>query len=78
MRPLPHRVTVVARQHATARENAQQPPAHACLNDSGCGAVNMALLASAPLTQDTLFWTIDKNLDALAARLGAPFSAARR
>jgi hypothetical protein len=78
MRPLPHCAYVVARQQATARENAQPPPAHACLKDSGCGAVNMALLASAPPTQDTLLWTIDKNLDALAARLGAAFSAALR
>ncbi len=44
--------------------------------DSGCGAVDMALLASVLLTPDTLLWTIDKNLDALAARLGAAFSAA--
>jgi len=45
-------------------------------HDSGCGAVDMALLASVLLTPDTLLWTIDKNLDALAARLGVAFSAA--
>ena len=45
-------------------------------HDSACGAVDMALLASALLTPDTLLWTIDKNLDALAARLGVAFSAA--
>ena len=44
--------------------------------DSGCGAMDMALLASVLLTPDTLLWTIDKNLDALAARLGVAFSAA--
>ena len=44
--------------------------------DSGCGAVDMALLASVLLTPDTRLWTIDKNLDALAARLGVAFSAA--
>ena len=45
-------------------------------HESGCGAVDMALLASAVLTPDTLLWTTDKNLDALAARLGVAFSAA--
>ena len=44
------------------------------IQDSGCGAVDMALLASVLLTPDTRLWTIDKNLDALAARLGAAFS----
>lgn len=43
--------------------------------DSGCGAIDMALLASVLLTPDTLLWTIDKKLDALAARLGVAFSA---
>lgn len=47
-------------------------------HDSGCGAVDMALLASVLLTPDTLLWTIDKNLDALAARLGVAFSAPSR
>jgi len=45
-------------------------------HDSGCGAVDMALLASALLTPDTLLWTIDRNLEALASRLGVAFSAA--
>ena len=44
-------------------------------HDSGCGAIDMALLASVLLTPDTLLWTIDKKLDALAARLGAALSA---
>ena len=47
-------------------------------HDSGCGAIDMALLASVLLTPDTLLWTIDKNLDALAVRLGVAFSAATR
>jgi predicted nucleic acid-binding protein len=42
--------------------------------DSGCGAVDMALLASVLLTPDTVLWTIDKKLDALAARLDVAFS----
>ena len=43
--------------------------------ESGCGAVDMALLASVLLTADALLWTLDKKLDALAARLGATFDA---
>lgn len=43
-------------------------------HDSGCGAVDLALLASVLLTADTLLWTTDKNLDALAARLGVAFT----
>ena len=45
-------------------------------HDSGCGAVDMALLASVLLTPDTLLWTMDKKLVALATRLGVAFSAA--
>lgn len=47
-------------------------------HDSGCGAIDMALLASVLLTPDTLLWTLDKNLDALALRLSIAFSAATR
>lgn len=46
------------------------------LHDSGCGAIDMALLASVLLTPDTLLWTLDKKLAALASRLGVAFSAA--
>ena len=45
------------------------------LHDSGCGAIDMALLASVLLTPDTLLWTLDKKLAALASRLGVAFSA---
>jgi predicted nucleic acid-binding protein len=48
------------------------------LHDSGCGAVDIALLASALLTPDTLLWTLDKPLDALATRLGVAFVVADR
>jgi hypothetical protein len=41
----------------------------------GCGAVDMSLLASVLLTPYTLLWTVDKNLDALATRLGVAFNA---
>ncbi len=47
------------------------------LYDSGCGTVDMALLASALLNPDTLLRTIDKNLDALAIRMGVAFTALR-
>ena len=47
-------------------------------HDSGCGAIDMALLASVLLTPDTLLWTVDKNLDALATRLSVAFRAARQ
>ena len=45
-------------------------------HDSGCGAIDIALLASVLLTPDALLWTLDKNLDALAARVGVAFNAA--
>ena len=44
-------------------------------HDSGCGATDMALLASVLLTQDTSLWTLDKKLGALAARMGVAFNA---
>jgi len=43
------------------------------LQDSGCGAVDMVLLASVLLTPDAVLWTIEKNLAALAARLDVVF-----
>ncbi len=48
------------------------------LHDSGCGAIDMALLASTLLTSGTLLWTLDKELDALALRLGVSFRADSR
>jgi hypothetical protein len=41
--------------------------------DSGCGAVDMSLLASVLLTPDAALWTIHRKLDALAARLDVAF-----
>lgn len=38
------------------------------LYESGCGAVDVALLASVLLTPDALLWTADRKLDALATR----------
>lgn len=43
------------------------------LQDLGCGAVDISLLASTLLTRDALLWTVDKNLAALAAALGISF-----
>jgi predicted nucleic acid-binding protein len=43
------------------------------LQDLGCGAVDMSLLASVLLTSDATLWTIDKNLNALSTRLGVDF-----
>ena len=38
--------------------------------DTGCGATDVTLLASALLTADTQLWTMDKDLAELAARFG--------
>jgi predicted nucleic acid-binding protein len=43
------------------------------LQDSGCGAVDLLLLASVLLTSDTVLWTLDKNLGAVAARFEISF-----
>lgn len=45
------------------------------LHDSGCGAIDMTLLASALLTPDTSLWTLDRKLAALASRSGIAFTA---
>jgi predicted nucleic acid-binding protein len=45
--------------------------------DSGCGAIDTALLASVLLTRDARLWTMDKSLAALASRLGVAFNADR-
>lgn len=44
-------------------------------HDSDCGATDMALLASVLLTPNTLLWTLDRKLGALAARIGRAFPA---
>jgi predicted nucleic acid-binding protein len=43
--------------------------------DTGCGATDVALLASALLTADTRLWTMDKDLAELATLLGVVFEA---
>jgi predicted nucleic acid-binding protein len=42
--------------------------------DTGCGAIDISLLASVLLTRDARLWTMDKNLAALAAKLGVAYS----
>jgi hypothetical protein len=39
----------------------------------GCGFVDLSLLASALLAQQTLLWTLDKRLDAMAVELGLAY-----
>jgi hypothetical protein len=48
------------------------------LNDNGCGAVDIALLASVLITPNTRLWTVDRNLEALASRLGVAFPVSKR
>ena len=48
------------------------------LYDSGCGAVDVALLAATLLTPGARLWTLDKKLSALAKRLGVGFDANQR
>jgi predicted nucleic acid-binding protein len=43
------------------------------LYDNGRGAVDIALLASVLMTPNTRLWTADRNLEALAARVGGEF-----
>ena len=45
------------------------------LFEAGCGAVDIALLASVLLTPNARLWTADRNLEALAARLDVAFEA---
>lgn len=47
------------------------------LHDSGCGAIDLCLLASACMTPHTRLWTLDRSLAGLARRLGVSFQAAR-
>ncbi len=48
------------------------------LYDSGCGAVDVALLAATLLTPSARLWTLDKKLGALAKRLGVGFDSPNR
>ena len=43
------------------------------LQDSGCGAIDLLLLGSVLLTSDAVLWTLDKDLQDLAARFDILF-----
>jgi predicted nucleic acid-binding protein len=43
------------------------------LQDSGCGATDMSLLASTLMTENAKIWTKDKNLEKLSKKLGVSF-----
>lgn len=43
--------------------------------DVGCGATDVALLASALLTPNARLWTLDKDLSALAGQFGVAYEA---
>lgn len=58
---------------ATNREIMTPIDAHN-LQDSGCGAIDMALLASALITEKAKIWTQDKKLDTLAKKLEVSFT----
>jgi len=58
---------------ATNREIMTLIDAHR-LQDSGCGAIDMSLLASALITENTKIWAQDKKFKALAKRLGVSFT----
>ncbi len=42
----------------------------------GCGYVEVSLLASALLSDQTLLWTLDKRLEAVATELGRAYRSA--
>ena len=44
------------------------------LYESGCGAIDVSLLASTLLSRNTLIWTLDKHLEDLATQLGISYS----
>ena len=44
------------------------------LHDSGCGAIDMSLLASTLITDNAKIWTQDKKLETLSKKLGISFT----
>jgi len=44
------------------------------LYESGCGAIDVSLLASTLITENTLLWTLDKHLESLALPLGISYN----
>lgn len=58
---------------ATTEEILQFIEAHK-LYESGCGAIDVALLASVLLSKNALIWTFDKHLESLASQLGISYN----
>ena len=44
------------------------------LQESGCGAIDVSLLASTLLSENAQLWTLDKSLEKLAIRLGISYN----
>ena len=44
------------------------------LQESGCSAIDVSLLASTLLSENARLWTFDKSLEKLAIRLGISYS----
>ena len=44
------------------------------LYESGCGAIDVSLLASTLLSENALIWTLDKPLESLATQLGISYN----
>ncbi|WP_353433104.1 PIN domain-containing protein [Polynucleobacter sp. MWH-UH23A] len=45
------------------------------LYESGCGAIDMSLLASALLSENAQIWTLDRNLDSLARKFDIAYNS---
>ncbi|ANI99856.1 twitching motility protein PilT [Polynucleobacter wuianus] len=58
---------------ATTEETLQFIEAHK-LYESGCGAIDVSLLASTLLSENALIWTFDKHLESLASLLGISYN----
>ena len=58
---------------ATTEETLQFIELHK-LYDSGCGAIDVSLLASVLLSENALIWTFDKDLESLASQLGISYN----
>lgn len=58
---------------ATTEETLQFIEAHK-LYESGCGAIDVSLLASTLLSENALIWTFDKHLESLASQLGISYN----
>lgn len=43
------------------------------IRDSGCGAIDISLLAATLITPLAVIWTLDKKLETLAKKLGVSF-----